>query len=139
MGRYPVKPKESQTGKKQALPRFSDEKRLRDLEKWKKDTAEEFRKIEQIEVNIKADIIEYNFQTIALIIALLALIVVIPLGLITKFDLTDSVKINIILVTLIVIAFLLIVLVRIWGVKHFKKRRRIDGNYKEILTIERVE
>lgn len=101
--------------------KLTPSQRLDALEKWREDVTDDFRKIGQIEVNIKADIIEYNFQTIALIVALLALVVVIPLGLITKFDLTDSVKINIILVTLIVISLLLLVLVRIWGVKHSKR------------------
>jgi len=121
-------PNQLEGTQKESKPELSIEVRVKELEAIVDNVSKELEDLVKMRVELKSELAEFIFQTVTLVIALLALIVIVPFGFITQFNLTDTIKINIIIIALILIAFLLMCLVIIWGAKHFRKRGRIDGN-----------
>lgn len=81
--------------------------------------------------DMKDRIAETVFQTISLFITVLALIVAIPLAIITRFEFNDSLKLSLILVVLIGILGTQIIWVWSW-IKYRKKIK--EGKTNETTT-----
>lgn len=108
----PIKERES---KKKPDP----EARISDLEKWRDDVRKDLESIR----NIRLELSEFIFQTVAIIIGIFALIITVFLAISTKFEIEQGFRLDIMVLFLGVIALFSLIWVVNWFYITFWKRR----------------
>jgi hypothetical protein len=105
--------------KRQPKKKPTPEERLLELEKWREDVREELDSIR----NVRFELAEFVFQTVAIIVAIFALIITVFLAFSTKVEMEQGIKLNIMVGSLGIIAFVLVLWLVLWCIMVFRKRR----------------
>lgn len=95
------------------------EDRVIKLEKWRDDVRKDLDSIP----NIRLELAEFVFQTVAIIVAIFALIITVFLAFSTKVEMEQGIKLNIMVGSLGIIAFVLVLWLVLWCIMMFRKRR----------------
>lgn len=107
------------TRKRESKPKFTEEQRLNNLEKWREDVGEELRNLG----NLKLSLSEFVFQTVIIIISIFAVIITIILGFASRWNFDDTTKSNLLLGLLVVLTIILSIWLYLWFILNFRKKK----------------